>query len=379
MLPVSLNFVVRNCFSISYRVLVPTNANLVKYFRTDLEQVSTSTESHFWFESTAAKRTVTNPTFTRHDLQWYYFESGHGKGEHDGAGAVVKSALRKWQLVRDGQSLMVSAADAVKLLTERLSGAAATSYPSKAAVREGVNRRFILVGESDVDRSVPYDCKQIPGTRSFHAVRGAGGTNVTTLFHRELACFCRHCFNKEFHRCESTAYAGPWTQVELQPLQLPPRDDLEDDGDDDDADAPRFGGEDHNELPALLEPGDFFAVRAEDENEMYWLAKCTQGMHKLTAPTRDQWGGEFEAGDVVVCCKYLSHHSSVTGLRKYEFSVPNEEAIIYSHLVKAIKLRIDPEDARERKQRKRKANQPPIYNLRLEDHERIMNELDDEL
>ena len=29
---------------------------------------------------------------------WNYFETGHGKGEHDGAGACVKIALRKEKL-----------------------------------------------------------------------------------------------------------------------------------------------------------------------------------------------------------------------------------------------------------------------------------------
>ena len=29
---------------------------------------------------------------------WIFFESGHGKGEHDGAGACVKRALVKEQL-----------------------------------------------------------------------------------------------------------------------------------------------------------------------------------------------------------------------------------------------------------------------------------------
>ena len=29
---------------------------------------------------------------------WNFFESGHGKGEHDGAGACIKRALRKYQM-----------------------------------------------------------------------------------------------------------------------------------------------------------------------------------------------------------------------------------------------------------------------------------------
>jgi hypothetical protein len=29
---------------------------------------------------------------------WNFFETGHGKGEHDGAGACIKRALRRYQL-----------------------------------------------------------------------------------------------------------------------------------------------------------------------------------------------------------------------------------------------------------------------------------------
>ena len=29
---------------------------------------------------------------------WNYFETGHGKGEHDGAGACIKTALRREEM-----------------------------------------------------------------------------------------------------------------------------------------------------------------------------------------------------------------------------------------------------------------------------------------
>ncbi|GAQ89961.1 hypothetical protein KFL_005820050 [Klebsormidium nitens] len=255
---------------------------LVKKHAAEMKERGIKVEEHRVFSDGAASQFKSRrafyfvaryPGLTAVKMEWYFFESGHGKGEHDGAGAVVKSALRKWQLVRDGESQMTSAAEAVRLLTERLSSAAPTSFASRAALREGVSRKFVFIGEDEVDRSVPYECKQIPGTRSFHAVRGAGGRNATTLFHRQLACFCGPCFEGKFEDCESTAYAGDWVQVELQPSQLPLPDDL----DDDDDDAPRFGGDDHNELPNLLEPGDFFAMAAESENEPYFLGQCTRG------------------------------------------------------------------------------------------------------
>ena len=33
---------------------------------------------------------------------WNFFESGHGKGEHDGVGACIKCALRKYQMNYQG-------------------------------------------------------------------------------------------------------------------------------------------------------------------------------------------------------------------------------------------------------------------------------------
>ena len=30
--------------------------------------------------------------------RWIFFETGHGKGEHDGAGGCVKQALRRYQM-----------------------------------------------------------------------------------------------------------------------------------------------------------------------------------------------------------------------------------------------------------------------------------------
>ena len=41
-------------------------------------------------------------------ITWNFFESGHGKGEHDGAGACVKRALRRYQLQHDAIDLKCS-------------------------------------------------------------------------------------------------------------------------------------------------------------------------------------------------------------------------------------------------------------------------------
>ena len=36
---------------------------------------------------------------------WSFFETGHGKGEHDGAGACVKQALQRYQMIHSASRL----------------------------------------------------------------------------------------------------------------------------------------------------------------------------------------------------------------------------------------------------------------------------------
>ena len=42
-------------------------------------------------------------------MSWFFSASGHGKGEHDGAGAVVKRTLTHEQLKADGPKLTCAA------------------------------------------------------------------------------------------------------------------------------------------------------------------------------------------------------------------------------------------------------------------------------
>ena len=74
-------------------------------------------------------------------MQWNYFGSGHGKGEHDGGGAVIKRALTSEQLDNKGAKLQ-NAHDVVEWLTWKM-------------LHDGKNRLFIEVGANEVDRSKP--------------------------------------------------------------------------------------------------------------------------------------------------------------------------------------------------------------------------------
>ena len=64
-------------------------------------------------------------------MSWFFSASGHGKGEHDGAGAVVKRTLTHEQLKADGPKL-TCAADVVAYCRANLSEEGADAcYASK--------------------------------------------------------------------------------------------------------------------------------------------------------------------------------------------------------------------------------------------------------
>ncbi len=54
-------------------------------------------------------------------MLWNFYGSGHGKGEWDGAGAVVKRALRSEQLLNPHRSLR-NARDCVTFLDATMAG-----------------------------------------------------------------------------------------------------------------------------------------------------------------------------------------------------------------------------------------------------------------
>ena len=87
-------------------------------------------------------------TLTGARMTWNFSGSGHEKGEHDGAGAVVKQTLTREQLLADGVKLQC-AADAVKFLRENCShGATSTFMPAKKQI---VRRIFWEVKAGDID------------------------------------------------------------------------------------------------------------------------------------------------------------------------------------------------------------------------------------
>lgn len=93
---------------------------------------------------------------------WSFFASGHGKGEHDGVGAVIKRALTHEQLKPDAWPMKCTR-DVVNFLKHKF---------NDGDSQTGVNRIFWEIQAIDVPRDRQWGYKQVNGSRSLHCVDG---------------------------------------------------------------------------------------------------------------------------------------------------------------------------------------------------------------
>ena len=147
-------------------------------------------------------------------MVWSYFGSGHGKGLHDGAGAMLKCAIRSEEMNFESRTKLQTAADVVAFCN-RKEQEEHRAYPK---ARGSLIRYFHLIDVNAVDRTRDLDCRSIPGTRSVHSVSSVSATNVTLLHIRQLSCFCPECMDDNPMFCTRQNHVRQWALTVLQPL-----------------------------------------------------------------------------------------------------------------------------------------------------------------
>ena len=147
-------------------------------------------------------------------MVWSYFGSGHGKGLHDGAGAILKCAIRAEEMNFDSRTKLQTAADVVSFCNRKEQ----EEHRAYGNARRRLIRYFHLVAVGAVDRTRDLDCRAIPGTRSVHSVSSVSPTNVTYLHIRQLACFCVECMDDNPMLCLKQEHVKHWALQVLQPL-----------------------------------------------------------------------------------------------------------------------------------------------------------------
>lgn len=295
-----------------------------------------------WSDGCAAQFKAKRPFYfvtryfqlTGKEMCWNFFVSGHGKGEHDGAGAVIKRALTHEQLKVDGTPLKC-AADVVYFLREKFN-------------HSGKSRVFWDIKLGEVDRTCQWNCKPIHKTMSMHSVNGYSCTDTKALRYRMLSCFCDFCMQNQWRRCVNKEYVGQWAYESIVPAE-----DCEGGKDADDGDiiesqqfGPIYAGH-HDDLPAALCEGDNFAVNAESNNAEgadFYILRCTTPKHYNARASKDAWGNTLDSATFVV----TGHWYAKAGVDEYKLLDDQPPATLYSHLVRAIKFHLFPMEHNEK-------------------------------
>jgi hypothetical protein len=286
-------------------------------------------------------------------------------GEWDGAGAVVKTALRNEQRLNPNRELQ-NALQCVQFLTEKLSTRVSSTYSKKKPL---IFRKFWHIDESAVVRSNPFACATIPGSRSLHSVFSFSAADPTKLMVRQLSCFCPPCVDEDWDNCESKDHVKPWRCVKLKPSDTSyVREQMVHYGDHEEWE---FGG-DGEELSDLLNIGDNFVVPAEGDNSEgvdFYILQCQRPKFKVRESFSCVWGCDFEAGDLAIGGTYYQKWGSSN--KSYVYLSESNVAYIHAHLVCASKFAIPPANHRVK-------GDDPVYSLSNETLELIRSAINED-
>jgi hypothetical protein len=152
-------------------------------------------------------------------MLWSYFGSGHGKGVHDGAGAMLKQSIRTEQMKMESPKLQ-TAADVVAFCLQKQATetTARNEHRAYKDARRPILRYFHLI--KNMDRRKKYDYKYFSGVRSLHSVVSVSHRDVTLLRIRELACFCKECMDDSSDFCINKSHVKEWRLETLEPKNL---------------------------------------------------------------------------------------------------------------------------------------------------------------
>ena len=259
------------------------------------------------------------PGLTGMNMIWNFFESGHGKGEHDGAGAVVKRALTHEQLKPDGAELKC-AKDVVKFLCEALS----TNKGGE------VSRVFWEVPLHEVNREQLWDCKGISQTRACHSIRGFMPADGRCIGVRALTCYCFNCMQGQWAKCSNRGYVQNWQYHTIEPT-------TDEDSIIDNAIETFTWQGDGDYLSDALLVDDNFAVNAEKDNAEgvdFYLLKCIRGKELARKTHMDGWQNMIASGTYYVEGLYYEKLED----NVYKLLENEPPGYIYSHLVRCIKV-----------------------------------------
>lgn len=154
-----------------------------------------------------SKIPFTDISYSNSDLgvpvERHFYGSRHGKGPSDGAGAVVKSVVRR--AVMGGNVIINNSKEVFDFAKVKLT-------KEDANHTEHFKRTLFYIEDINHDRPERSNfCKTLKGTRKVQAVQGVTGMSIRT---RNLSCFCNGCLDGDSD-CINEQYVNDWTLQKL--------------------------------------------------------------------------------------------------------------------------------------------------------------------
>ena len=128
-----------------------------------------------------------------------FFEVGHGKGEHDGVGVCMKTALCRKQLKFEEKAKFKNAHDILEWCNKYLY----TGSSQNSTIRH----LFYLVEEKNIFSRYDYDT--ISKVAKWHSFRSSD-SNTWTIWTRELVWFFQFCRTGEWEECKNAEWVEDW-------------------------------------------------------------------------------------------------------------------------------------------------------------------------
>jgi hypothetical protein len=254
------------------------------------------------------------------EMVWNFFATGHGKGEVDGTGALLKREVKAEQIKPQRMKLQNA-----REIVQYLRGRANRPHTSYSKVRRHTNNFFHKIGVGEVDRSKPYSVTTVDGNRGMHQVRSLSAVDDTLCEFRQLSCFCEGCMDKfSLEPCTSKAHVEEWSLTRLRIVKSPPsvltrrRTRIQHVANklqshiQPNCEGPSDVVEDH------LLPGHNIAIPTDLDSEPFWLMLVNKSAHVVDAEFLDYYGNTWRPCDTLIRGYYYERLQYSTFLTKFQ-------------------------------------------------------------
>ena len=274
---------------------------------------------------------------------WSHWESGHGKGEHDGVGTHVKAAVRRLQ-ARLSFSPITTTKQFFQFCAARLSEPAPATWRSHQQRRELAAREFVWVEGGAVQR--PEQPAAFSGGEGMQQMRCflSTGQQPGVVHMRLETCYCGPCSRGETveqpQLCEHAGTLAPFKRARLvataDASAAAAAGDYEcyEDFDGVDSGCEDEGAWAEEPEPVWVEGGGVLAVQPSEAGEEHALDEgfalfCAGGEPETVAAGGAFISGvQYEEGQRIV----RGHWMGQSGLDPYAFEAEASGAVLYDEV-----------------------------------------------